>query len=500
MTVGSRHPYGLEAPRARLASRVDSALTADGPRESCCDARRIAVKPRASTLAPLALALAGHAAHAQTVASVAARRQCSTAGVVGISRQLVETQICMFPGVFVNATPRAGITLSESRIFSLMQASARTALWNAAAVTPLRINSMFRTLADQYVLYHSGACGLAATPGNSNHQTGIAVDLANWSAALRAMTNAGCRHPYPGSDDVHFDCPGGDRRADSTRAFQRLWNVNNPGDRIAEDGDYGPITANRVSRSPANGFARDGCATTPTTPAYAATLVAVSCPATANAGERPVAYVEYRNTGTATWQIASTRLGTTGPRDRAGVFYDRENWVSASRPSGVDHATAPGAVGRFSFVLNIPDVPMDMTVSETYGLVQEGVTWFGPADDAVRCSVRVRAAVRDAGAMVVDVPVEPVDAGVEEDVALLEDAGEVDDVWVMISDAGDAGDGGDAGDASDGGDASDAGELGDDPTVEGGCQCRATTPRATKGTGLLMMVALAAALRRRRRR
>ncbi|MEZ4406045.1 MAG: M15 family metallopeptidase [Polyangiales bacterium] len=420
---------------------------------------------RATTAATLALLLAAPLARAQTVAAVAARRECSTAGVVGLSRQLVDTQICMFPGVFVNAAPHAGVTLSESRIFSLMQSSARAALWSAAAVTPVRINSMFRTLADQYVLYHSGACGLAATPGNSNHETGIAVDLSNWSAAQRAMTNAGCRHPYPGTDDVHFDCPGSDRRADSVRAFQRLWNVNNPSDRIAEDGDYGPITANRVSRSPANGFSRNGCDTTPPTPAYAATLVTVSCPATADAGDRPVAYVEYRNTGPATWQIASTRLGTTGPRDHRGVFFDMENWVSANRPSGVDHATAPGAVGRFSFVLNIPDVAADMTVSETYGLVQEGVTWFGPADDAVRCAVRVRAAVRDAGPAVEDVPVAPVDAGSEEDVAALEDAGEGEDVTVILVDAGDAGDGGDAGDVSDASDASDAevGDAGDDP-------------------------------------
>ncbi len=123
--------------------------------------------------------LATRDGYAQTVAQVAARGQCSTEGVVGISNQLVRTQLCMFPGVFVNATPHANVTLTSSRLHSLMLTSARDALWTASRTLNLQINSMFRTLADQYVLYHSGACGLAATPGNSNHETGRAVDLAN---------------------------------------------------------------------------------------------------------------------------------------------------------------------------------------------------------------------------------------------------------------------------------------------------------------------------------
>ena len=39
------------------------------------------------------------------------------------------------------------------------------------------------------------------------------------------------------------------------KAFQRLWNANHPGDKIAEDGAWGPNTAARMSKSPAAGFA-----------------------------------------------------------------------------------------------------------------------------------------------------------------------------------------------------------------------------------------------------
>ncbi len=446
---------------------------------------------------PIAIALSlfasASATSAQSVATVAARGQCSTAGVVGISRQLVDTQVCMFPGVFVSAAPHAGITLSEARIFSLAQASARDALWTAARTTPLTINSMFRTLADQYVLYHSGGCGLAATPGNSNHETGIAVDLANWSAAMRAMIGAGCRHPYPGSDDVHFDCPGTDRRADSVRSFQRLWNINNPADSIAEDGAYGPMTAARVARSPAGGFARAGCTEPP--PAYAATLVTVSCPREATSGQRPAAYVDYRNTGTATWDITNTRLGTTGPRDHRGAFFDSSNWINASRPSAVDRATASGSVGRFSFVLSIPDVTTDTTVSETYGLLQESAVWFGPADNAVRCAVLVHPAPTDAG--ITDVgsgDVGTSDVGMSDvgngdvgngDVGSGDDAG--------MSDAGEV----EAGYVREGGDGGDADPMGG---LDGGCQCHTGVgAKTTNGAFALLGAALAMSWRRRRR-
>lgn len=450
-------------------------------------------------LAPsLALLALSTAASAQTVANVAARGQCSSAGVVGISRQLVDTQLCMFPGVFVNAAPHTGITLSESRLFPLAQASARDALWAAARTTPLTINSMFRTLADQYVLYHSGACGLAATPGNSNHQTGTAVDLANWSAAMRAMLNAGCRHPYPGNDDVHFDCPGGDRRADSVRAFQRLWNVNNPGDRIAEDGAYGPMTAARMARSPAGGFARNGCDTTPPTPAWAATLVAVSCPREARAGDRPVAWVEYRNTGTATWDTRTTRLGTTGPRDRRGTFYDPMNWVAPNRPSAVDAPTAPNAVGRFSFVLAIPEVSADQTLTDTFGLVQEGTGWFGPADDAVRCAVLVHPRAIDAGAPPPDVVIPAMPDVVADDAPDASDAGDAStDADDALTDAPDAFTDALTDASTDAGDDAPDGGL---DALQGGCQCHVGRAHGARPALPLLALAALAALRRRRRR
>ena len=96
---------------------------------------------------------------AQTVRDIANRGACSTSGLEGISAQLAEAQRCQNPGAFVRFAPHPGISLSSSRVHPYLQASARDALHRAAARTPITINSAFRTLADQYVLYHSGGCG-----------------------------------------------------------------------------------------------------------------------------------------------------------------------------------------------------------------------------------------------------------------------------------------------------------------------------------------------------
>ena len=195
----------------------------------------------------------------QTVADIAARGACSTAGVEGISRQLADSQTCLRPGQFVRFAPHPGITLSSSRVHPYLQASARDAVHRTAdGGTSLTINSAFRTVADQYVLYHSGGCGLAAQPGRSNHQSGRAIDVNSYSTVRAALESNGCAW-LGSSDPVHFDCPGSDLRSDTILTFQKLWNRNNPGDLIAEDGLYGPQTESRLSRTPAAGFPDDLC-------------------------------------------------------------------------------------------------------------------------------------------------------------------------------------------------------------------------------------------------
>ena len=77
-------------------------------------------------------------------------------------------------------------TASTSRAARCCRTSsrARSDLDAVAAQESLQINSALRTIAQQYLLYdwyHEGRCGItaAAHVGNSNHEGGRAVDLAN---------------------------------------------------------------------------------------------------------------------------------------------------------------------------------------------------------------------------------------------------------------------------------------------------------------------------------
>ncbi|MCC7538731.1 MAG: hypothetical protein IT379_21070 [Deltaproteobacteria bacterium] len=127
----------------------------------------------------------------------------------------------------------------------------------------------------------------------------------------------------------------------------------------------------------------------PPVPGYAASFVGMEVPPEMVSGDRATAWVELRNDGSATWDLDGTRLGTTRPNDHDSVFFDVESWMSPNRASGPDHSGyGPGVVGRFSFVLLAPEVTSEQVIAETFGLVQEGVTWFGPDD--IRMEVRVR--------------------------------------------------------------------------------------------------------------
>ncbi len=114
------------------------------------------------------------------------------------------------------------------------------------------------------------------------------------------------------------------------------------------------------------------------TPPYAAEYVSQSFPLATSAlvieaGQIASAYVELKNIGTQTWD-SRTRLATTEPRDRASLFEDA-TWIDPTRPAGVKGTVAPGASYTFQFDLRAPDVAG--TYFEHFGVVQEGVAWFG---------------------------------------------------------------------------------------------------------------------------
>jgi N-acetyl-anhydromuramyl-L-alanine amidase AmpD len=140
---------------------------------------------------------------------------------------------------------------------------------------------------------------------------------------------------------------------------------------------------------------------------YNATLVSKSYPVDMVSGQEAVAYVEFKNTGTKTWDLNLTRLGTIEPRDRSSAFFLNTNWIGANRPTGADHSDyAPGIVGRFTFVLKAPQVSTTTTYVEKFKLVQEGVTWFNDTA-TVTFTITVRPGSGLTGGGVIDENADP---------------------------------------------------------------------------------------------
>lgn len=108
-------------------------------------------------------------------------------------------------------------------------------------------------------------------------------------------------------------------------------------------------------------------------------------------GDVVEAWIEVENTGTAVWD-SETLLGTTEPRDRESPFA-ADDWVAPNRVASVGTEVEPGVIHRFEFSLQAPTEPG--SYRESFGLVQEGVTWFsdpgqeGPADDAIQIAIEV---------------------------------------------------------------------------------------------------------------
>ena len=188
---------------------------------------------------------------------------CSTGVVLGLSNQIVDQVNCLRPNTLAEIPARPNLTRSANT-YAFMQPPARDALLRALDANTgmtLGINSMLRTVAQQYLLYAwymAGRCSimLAARPGGSNHESGLALDTSQYAAWQTALEAQGFMW-FGSSDVVHFDYTASgtiDLRPVGVRGFQRLWNVNNPADTIVEDGIYGPNTESRLRQSPANGF------------------------------------------------------------------------------------------------------------------------------------------------------------------------------------------------------------------------------------------------------
>ena len=298
---------------------------------------------------------------------------CSTAVVVGLSKQIADEIGCANPTGLVKFTAGGNLQITSNAVLPYLSATGKTSVEAVAQTRVVQINSAFRTVAQQYLLYQwyrLGRCGItaAATPGTSNHESGRALDLANYSVLVSAMGAKGWSHSVPG-DPVHFDhLASPDIRGRDVLAFQRLWNRNHPADTIPEDGDYGPQTETSLRQAPSEGF--------PIGPTCIGTrdleVVSINGPDRVSPQQRVHYAITIKNAGTATWP-PTTRLrlasGTMSP------LYD-SGWTSQTVITALGAAIDPGKSGTVDFDIMTPATDAELPVFQEL-VLDDGGTKFG---------------------------------------------------------------------------------------------------------------------------
>ena len=185
--------------------------------------------------------------------------RCSTAIVNGLSQQLIHQMNLIVPDALVSFD-NLNVDLGEAA-YAYLQPPAQKALQSAIQDRGVQmvVNSAYRTIAQQLLLYNWGSdCGFSAValPGQSNHQSGLAIDIDDYDG-WRPYLEAYGWHWLGGFDPPHFDFEGGgtqDIRDTAMLAIQMLWNQNHPSEKIEEGGGYGPQTESALMSSPAMGF------------------------------------------------------------------------------------------------------------------------------------------------------------------------------------------------------------------------------------------------------
>jgi hypothetical protein len=201
--------------------------------------------------------------------------RCSTRRLLPLSRQIKQRLDTTNSGIFAPLPSRLALSEEAAALpFVLPKVSADLASLLKNVKREVFVTSAWRSPIQQFALEYwqfAGASGCptkAAPAGMSAHETGKAVDIggttdkSEWNLALtKAAPNQSPAFKWLGADDLpHFthQSPSTDVRPLALRAFQTLWNDNNPCDPIpsAELGGLpiGGATTVRIGKSPAAGF------------------------------------------------------------------------------------------------------------------------------------------------------------------------------------------------------------------------------------------------------
>ncbi len=289
---------------------------------------------------------------------------CSTSTVLGLAKQIANEVDCMSNGNLAPLHASSRLVFTSKAVMPYLNPSAVSSLVAAGNQATLQINSGYRTVAQQYLLYRwyrAGRCGIpiAATPGTSNHEGGRAVDVANWSSRVSVMRAHGWSHDVPG-DSVHFDhLSSPSERGTDVKAFQRLWNRNHPADKIAEDGAYGPQTGARLAKAPATGFPKGACGVV-RSPIEIAAIAGPDIVA-------PTTQAHYtltlNNTEDVDWPATAKIVVADGS---ASPLYDSATWTSPSELGAIATAIPAGQQGVVDLDVMTPAMPSDAPDATSY--------------------------------------------------------------------------------------------------------------------------------------
>ena len=186
-----------------------------------------------------------------------APRGASTEIVNGLSQQLIYQINLIVPNALVSFDD-LNVDLGNAA-FPFVPPAAKEGLRKAiqARGKKLVVNSAYRTLAQQLLLFNSRASNSnpVAAPGKSNHQSGLALDINDRAGWLPFLQPQGWQPLAGDPPHVDYKGPGAqDLRKATILAFQKLWNKNHPNEKIGEDGGWGPKTESALNRSPSLGF------------------------------------------------------------------------------------------------------------------------------------------------------------------------------------------------------------------------------------------------------
>lgn len=198
-----------------------------------------------------------------------AQNGCSTAGLRKLNNQIVEILLDAVntPAQtnLVSCSDIPMLHVAGGSTIPFLQPAARASLQHVIEQKDRQLNLIhaYRTVAQQFVLREwrlAGKCHItsAKKPGTSDHERGIAIDIEDFEVWKSTFQQNGWAWAGPG-DRGHFSFTGHGVNPEvikeSVRAFQVLWNRNNPDDLIDEDGIFGDIqTGPRLLLSPVEGF------------------------------------------------------------------------------------------------------------------------------------------------------------------------------------------------------------------------------------------------------